>query len=129
MIIDIDNKRILTQDDVRSVNGIDEKVINRVKDYLQGAVYSWCKNVKANGENKWFATRDFLGGANCNLDNTPMMDLYEHYKKNSDSDYAHYEAGKAAGRILKQLLLDEKRTFETRKNFTREYRWNGEYVL
>lgn len=36
-------------------------------------------------------------------------------KKNSDSDYAHNEAGKAAGRILKQLLLDEKRTFETRK--------------
>lgn len=133
MIIDIENNnRQLTQDDCRSVNGVEKETINKVKAYLQGAVYCWCKNVKnTNGENEWFAARDFLGGENFYREDTPMMALYEHYKEEySDGDYAQKEAGKAAGRILKQLLFDDRRTFETRKGFMkREYRWNGEEGL
>lgn len=133
MIIDIENNnRYLTPDNCRSVNGVEEETINEVKAYLQGAVYCWCKNVKnTNGENEWFAARDFLGGENFYWEDTPMMALYEHYKEETpDGDYAQKEAGKAAGRILKQLLLEDRRTYETRKGFMkREYRWNGEEKL
>lgn len=130
MIIDLDdNNRLLTQNDCCSVNGFEEETINKVKAYLQGAVYCWCKNIKnANKENEWFAARDFLGGENSYWGNIPIMALYSYYKeKNPDGDYAFKEAGKAAGRILKQLLLEDRRTYETRKGFMkREYRWIGE---
>ena len=41
-------------------------------------------------------------------------------------DYAVEEAGKAAGRLLYQLLLDDNREFRTWKEYTRIYLWTGE---
>lgn len=126
MVIDIENNnRQLTQDDCRFALGDIDKMIKGVKAYLQGAVYCWC-NVK--GKNEWFAARNFLGGENFYWEGTPMMALYEYYKKiNPEGNYAQEEAGKAAGWLLKQVLLEDRRTFETRKGFmTREYRWNGQ---
>lgn len=130
MIIDIENNnRQLTPDDCRFALGDIDKMIKGVKAYLQGAVYCWCKNVK--GENEWFAARDFLGGENFYWEGTPMMALYEYYKKiNPEGYYAQEEVGKAAGWLLKQVLLEDRRTFETRKGYrSREYRWNGEEGL
>jgi len=37
-------------------------------------------------------------------------------------DYAHEQAAKDAGRILKSVLDEDSRTFETREGFVREYR-------
>lgn len=75
-----------------------------------------------------FAARDLLGGANYYWQGTPLMPLYDYYLEHSDGDdeYAVREAGRAAGNLLKRVLIeDSKRTYETRQGYTREYRWVG----
>ena len=108
----------------RAVHGVDDEAIHDMMNFLQGSVYCWCKNRK--GES--FAARDLLGGDNYYWQDTPMMALYEHYLDGNDDnhDYAVEEAGKAAGRLLYQLLLDDKREFRTWKEYTRMYLWTGE---
>ncbi len=110
----------------KGVNGVPEQQLNLMKAFLQGSVYCWCKNCKG----QWFAARDLVGGDNYFWQNTPLMPLFEHfYQENADSDYAITEAGKAVGRLLLGVLIDDRRTFETRDGYTREYRWTGEEDL
>lgn len=108
----------------RVVHGVGDGAIHDMMNFLQGSVYCWCKNRK--GEP--FAARDLLGGDNYYWQDTPMMALYEYYLDGIDDnhDYAVEEAGKAAGRLLYQLLLDDKREFRTWKEYTRMYLWTGE---
>ena len=91
---------------------------------LQGAVYCWCKNRK----NEWFAARDLIGGDNYFWQGTPLMRLYEYYLNDSrdNGEYAVEEAGKAAGRLLKKVLFEDRRVFDTQDGYTRIYRWTGE---
>lgn len=108
--------------ELRNVNFIDINDIQRIKDYLQGAVYCWC-NTK--GE-EWFSARDFVGKENFDWRGTPCQILFDAlYKDENNVDYAVEEAGKALGRILKTVLSqDMQRTFETKKEFkSRIYRW------
>lgn len=108
----------------RAVHGISEQQRRDVIHFLQGLVYCWCKNRK--GEP--FAARDLLGGDNYYWQATPMIALYEYYLDGNEDnhDYAVEEAGKAAGRLLYQLLNDDKREFETWVDYTRKYKWTGE---
>lgn len=108
----------------RAVHGISEQQRCDIMRFLQGSVYCWCKNRKGDP----FAARDLLGGDNYYWQATPMMALYEYYLNVNDDnhDYAVEEAGKAAGRLLYQLLLDDKREFRTWKEYTRMYLWTGE---
>lgn len=110
----------------KGVNGFTEEQLALMKAYLQGAVYCWCKNRK----DEWFAARNLIGGDNYYWQGTPLMPLYEYYRDGRDDaasvQYAIEEAGKAAGRLLKEVLVIDKRTFDTRDGFTREYRWTGE---
>lgn len=66
-------------------------------------------------EGRAFAARDLLGGDNYFWQDTPMMALFEYYRNGDDAnnEYAVEEAGKATGRLLYQLLYDDKREFET----------------
>lgn len=60
------------------------------------------------------------------------MRLYEYYLAHSDedSDYAITQAGRAAGHLLKRVLIeDAKRTYETRQGYTREYWWVGDEII
>ena len=59
---------------------------------------------------------------------TPLMPLYTYYLNGDEDnhDYAVEEAGKAAGRLLKEVLMHDKRTFTTQEGYTRMYRWTGE---
>ena len=108
----------------RAVHGVGDGAIHDMKNFLQGSVYCWCKNRR--GEP--FAARDLLGGDNYYWQDTPMMALYEYYLdgNNDNHDFLVEEAGKAAGRLLYQLLLDDKREFRTWKEYTRMYLWTGE---
>ena len=47
-------------------------------------------------------------------EDTPAEALYRHYleKSDNDHDYAFSEAAKAIGRLLKAVLIDDKRIFE-----------------
>lgn len=107
----------------RAVNGITDEQRHAILSFLQGSVYCWCKNRK--GEP--FAARDLLGGDNYYWQDTPMEVLYSYYLDGDDanSEYAIEEAGKAAGRLLYQLLYDDKREFDTWVEYTRMYRWTG----
>ena len=107
---------LLEKSEIREVHGISEEQKQRIKDFLQGAIYSWCKNRK----DEWFAARDLLGGDNYHWQSTPMFALYE---KSEDVE----QAGKDAGWLLKRVISDDKRIFETKnEGLVRQYRWNGE---
>lgn len=112
----------------KNVHGIDERELQRMRDYLLGAVQVWCRD--RHGE--WFAARDLLGGNNYFWQGTPLIRLYDYYMELSDGDdeYAVNQSGRAAGHLLKRVLLDDtKRTYESRRRYTREYRWIGEEML
>ena len=106
------------------VHGFTERELNQMRAFLQGAVYCWCKNHK----DEWFAARDLLGGDNYFWQGTPLYALYTHYLEGNidNHDYAVEEAGKAAGRLLKQVLINDKRIFDTQEGYTRMYIWTGE---
>jgi len=100
---------------IRKVRNITNE--QRIEDFLQGAVYCWCKNNK----DKWFALRDLMGGDNFYWEGTPMYSLYEKHKNKKN---AIGLAGKDAGWILKKVINNDKRIFETKKEArTRKYKW------
>ena len=107
----------------RAVHGISEVQKQCIMHFLQGSVYCWCKNCKE----KPFAARDLLGGDNYYWQDTPMIALFEYYRNGNDAnnEYAIEEAGKAAGRLLYQLLYDDKREFQTWVEYTRMSCWTG----
>ncbi|MDR0734011.1 MAG: hypothetical protein LBF08_08165 [Dysgonamonadaceae bacterium] len=107
---------LVQESEIREVYGITEEQKQRIMDFLRGAVYCWCKNRK----DEWFAARDLLGGDNFYWQGTPMLALYE---KSEDVE----QAGKDAGWLLKRVINNDKRRFETtKKDFVRQYRWTGE---
>jgi len=55
----------------RKVNGISAEETLRIKDFLQGAVYCWCKNNKG----EWFSLRDLMGGQALARQKAQGMDL------------------------------------------------------
>lgn len=107
----------------RAVNGITDEQRRAMFSFLQGSVYCWCKNRK----DEPFTARDLLGGDNYYWQDTPMEVLYRYYlnEDETNTEYAVEEAGKAAGRLLYQLLYDDKREFDTWVEYTRMYRWTG----
>ena len=104
---------------IYEVYRISDEKKRRIMDYLQGAVYCWCKNRKG----EWFAARDLLGGDNFYWQGTPMIALYE-----ESEDFA--QAAIDAGKLLKRVIAEDKRSFETKKEaLVRQYRWDGVEVV
>ena len=103
--------------ELREVRGITDEDKQRIVDFLQGAVYCWCKNNKE----QWFALRDLMGGDNYHWQGTPLIKLYEKHKnKNNATELA----GKDAGWILKKVIQKDKRIFEIKKEeMARKYKW------
>ncbi len=103
---------------LRDVTGITEEEKRRIKDFLQGGVYCWCKNRK----DEWFSLRDLMGGDNYFWQGTPLFSLYLKHESNS-SDPVN-EAGKDCGWLLKAAIVEDKRVFETQRvELIRQYRW------
>jgi len=106
---------------IKNVTGVTNTELQRICDYLQGAVYCWCKN--RSGE--WFSVRELFGGENFDWKGTPMIVLFNKHKTKGKSDaVAISHAGRDAGWILKKVLEDDQREFETKKaELIRKYRW------
>lgn len=107
--------------DIRNVTGISAAQKQRIYDFLQGAVYCWCKNKP----DEWFTVRDLQGGKNFDWNGTPLIVLYKkHIDRGKTQDEAVIEAGKDAGWIMKKILNDDDREFLTQDGFVRSYKWN-----
>jgi len=92
---------------------------DRIYDFLQGAVYCWCKD----GPKHWFSLRDLMGGANTNWTGTPLQPLYDKQVANGATDPVK-EAGKEGGRLLLDVIVKDTRQFETKKeSLIRQYKW------
>ena len=106
--------------ELRNVKGISEKQKEKISDFLQGAIYCWCKNRKE----EWFSLRELMGGDNFYWQGTPLIPLYEKHMSKSSS--AVKDAGKDAGWLLKSVIHNDKRVFETKVEARiRQYRWVG----
>lgn len=104
---------------------INEQNVREIRSYIQGAVYCWCKNRREpDGLSRWFAARDLFGGANRDWEGTPLYQIFEWYKAEGYKD-PEKEAGIDVGRLLKEVLHDDKRVFQIGKNYTLKYRWMG----
>ncbi len=107
--------------EIRAVTGITDEGEIRMRDFLQGQVYAWC-NARTDD---WFSARDLLGGLGSDWTGTPMIVLFEkHINLGKDEAQAIADAGKDAGWLLKSVIDQDIRTFETREaNLIRNYRW------
>lgn len=108
---------------LRKEFGIPNDNLILIKAFLQGAVYSWVKNRK----DEVFAARDLVGGENFDWTGTPLYCLYQkHIEQGKTNQKAIDEAGKDVGWILKAVLHEDKRTFETcDRGLSNGYRWLG----
>lgn len=102
---------------IHNVYQITDEQKDKIKAFLQGGVYCWCKNRK----DEWFSLRDLMGGDNFHWQGTPLIELYEKHKNKEDSVKA---AGKDAGWLLKAVISEDDRRFETKtESLIRKYRW------
>jgi hypothetical protein len=94
---------------LRTVRGLNPNDMLPIHTYLQGAVYAWVRDRRA----QVFALRDLVGGANFDWNGTPLSALYEkHIRLGKDEDQAIKAAGRDAGWILKSVLKSDLRVFD-----------------
>lgn len=104
--------------ELRRVSGIKDHEEMQILNFLQGSVYSWCKN----NHNNWFSIRDLMGGINNDWNGTPLYSLYLKHLNNKSPNPIK-SAGKDCGWLLKKVIINDKNNFETKTIFfTRKYR-------
>jgi hypothetical protein len=107
------------------VNTVDISEIDyqRIYDFLQGAVYCWCKNREG-----FFGLRDLMGGKNYFWNRTPLIALWNKHKaKGLNDDDAVLAAAIDGGWILKKVVDEDRRTFNHQEiDQVRKYRWTGD---
>ena len=114
---------LIEKSEIRDVTGITDAQKQRIYDFLQGAVYCWCKN---RDKSEPFSMRDLMGGENFYWEGTPLYDLYEKHENLGSLDPVA-EAGKDSGWMLKRVIEDDKRQFHTyREDQIRKYQWDGD---
>jgi hypothetical protein len=109
-------------DTVRDVGGISKEQEKSIMDFLQGAVYCWCKNNKG----EYFSLLELMGGDNRDWSGTPLEILCNKHTKNGEFTKEGFDnAGRDCGWLLKKVIYsDEKRQFETKETpINRAYRW------
>ena len=107
------------EDTLRTVTGITNVERQAAIDFLQGAVYCWCKN----RPDEWFALRDLMGGDNTYWSGTPLISIYDKHSNLTD-EQAFEAAAKDAGWLLKHVTVKDSRIFDTMKaGLVRQYKW------
>lgn len=72
---------LIPESQTRAVNGLSSSDYQRIYDFLQGAVYCWCKNQTGS-----FGLRDLMGGSNFFWEKTPLIALWNKHKASGLSD-------------------------------------------
>jgi hypothetical protein len=112
---------LIPESEIRDVHEISNEDKHRIIDFLQGAVYCWCKN----RPDEWFSMRDLMGGENYFWEGTPLLVLYtKHESKGKSWESAVKDAGKDSGWILIRVINQDQRKFKTKKEeLIRKYKW------
>lgn len=87
--------------------GLTDEQVVRILDYLQGAVYCWCKN----RPNEEFGAQLLFGEENSDWNGTPLQDCYYHREASGTPDPVK-EAAKDCGHLLRRMLQDDNRSFK-----------------
>lgn len=88
----------------------------KIKLFLRGMVYCWCKNVRDGiNSSKWFYARDLVGGKSFSWDDTPLKVLNEKY----DTEKT---ASQALGNLLYEVLDEDTKHFEINQERDAKYR-------
>ena len=88
---------------------LDAEQITRIKDFISGAVYCWCKNNdNGKGEGLWFSADDLFGGKNSNWHGTPLQLLSDSHEE-SGSLHPRLGAWKDLRYILMKVIDDDRR--------------------
>lgn len=95
---------------------LSERELERIKAFIQGAVYSYCKNCK--GES--FSASTLFGGDNYYWQGTPLEVVYERHIEDDDPVN---RAGIDVGWILLDVLVSDKRHFNKKSGYVNEYNW------
>lgn len=97
---------------VKAVTGITPQQRDRICDFVQGAVYSWCKN----RPQEWFSMRDLMGGDNGVWLGTPLDALFQkHRLAGKSQEKAEKSAGIDSGWLLKRVLDSDRRDFDSKR--------------
>ncbi|MGA2141452.1 MAG: hypothetical protein ABSG94_03420 [Brevinematales bacterium] len=105
---------------IREVGNLTPEQKQSIYDFLQGAVYCWCKNKKGD----WFSLRDLMGGDNYDWNGTPLIELYNKHGNKNDEDEQIKAAGQDGGMLLKIVIINDNRLFDTQINEqNRQYKW------
>jgi len=109
---------------IHKVRGITVEEKELIKNYMQGAIYTWIKS----DPKKPFSVRDLVGGINNDWNGTPLIALYKkHRTAGKDSVAAMAGAGVDLGWIVKDVLASDKRTFKAKKRgLVSSYNWISE---
>lgn len=93
--------------------------LQSIKNFLRKEIDSWCKTNKG----EWFYAHNLVGG---DWEYNDLRVLYYRYRESGKShDYAFSQAARDVGKILKQVLVEDSRTFETKGGYKRCYRLKG----
>lgn len=84
-----------------SLKGIDPLLEERVKCFLAGAVYCWCKN----HPRKPFSAANLVGGHYDDWVGTPLVELTNLYYRRKKAT-AEATAGVAVGKLLQEVLIN-----------------------
>lgn len=80
-----------------------------IKTYILGAINAFCINDKDSA----FSVRILFGGNNRNWNHTPLQKIYNYYIQiGKSATDAALSSAIDVGRLLKEILEDDKRQFE-----------------
>jgi hypothetical protein len=93
----------------------------KIIDFLQGAVYCWCKNKP----DEYFSIIDLVGIDINYWKGTPLIELYQKYiLKGIDIESAVKGSGIDSGYLLEKMLVNDKRLYDIKEeNLLRKYCW------
>lgn len=92
--------------------------IKDIQNYLLGAINCFIRR----NNDTWFKAKDIIIN---DWNGTPLQVIYDFFEsKGLSEEEARKQAGMCLGKILRKVIFDDQRTFETRKtqDNPREYR-------
>ncbi|MBI9109149.1 MAG: hypothetical protein JEZ04_20560 [Spirochaetales bacterium] len=108
------------------VADISVKELNRIKDFIRGAVYCWCKNnTDSKGQSSWFTTSDLFGGMSADRSGTPLQALVDWHFNNGVENHELRALKDLRFILMKVIAEDLRRSYHTGHNEKgrRNYQW------